>query len=123
MTTSSPPSRNAPQFRLAQLRIRINRRHVIVLAPRRRDILNPQSPRRVIAILVQRLPVPTHLALVVGRVAALELSVDVGHDLRVGRAHDGVADGVEAVRYVARGPEGLVGPRVVVGEFFGEDEL
>lgn len=120
--TSTLPSRDAPQFRLSQLGIGYDGGHLVVLAPSGRDILDPQSPHRVGDELVQFLPVPAHHGLVIRRVAVL-VTVDVGQGLGVRHAHDGVAESVDAVCYVSGRPQGIVGPPVMVGKFFGDDEL
>lgn len=120
--TSTLSSRDAPQFCLSQLGIRYDGGHLVGLAPSRRDILDPQSPRRVSDELVQLLPVSAHHGLAIRRVAVL-VTVDVGQGLSVRHAHDGVAESVDTVCHVSGRPQGVVGPPVMVGKLFGDDEL
>ena len=120
--TSTLPSRDAPQLCVSQLRIRYDGGHLVALASGRRDILDPQSPRRVGDELVQLLPVSAHHGLIIRRVAVL-ITVDIGQGLSVRHAHDGVAEGVDAVCHVSGRPQGVVCPPVMVGKLFGDDEL
>lgn len=115
-------SRYTPQLCFSQLRIRYDGGHLVILASSRRDILDPQSPRRVGDELMQFFPVSAHHRLIVRSVAVF-VPVDVGQGLSVCHAHDGVAKSVDAVCDMSGSPQGIVGPPIMIGELFGNDEL